>query len=42
MDAAISGGRDITRNISRERVSRILSLDGWIVAIKAPFGLGRD
>ena len=37
-----SGGRETTRLISRERVSRMLSLDGRIVATYAPSGLGRD
>jgi hypothetical protein len=41
-DAATSGGRDITRIISNDRVSRMLSLDGRIVAMYVPFGLGRD
>ena len=41
-DAATSGGREITRVISKDRVSRILSLEGRIVAINAPSGLGRD
>jgi hypothetical protein len=40
--AATSGGRDITRFTSSERVSRMLSLAGRRVAISAPFGLGRD
>lgn len=42
IDVASSGGRDITRIISRERVARMLSLEGRIVAIYSPFGLGRD
>jgi len=41
-DAASSGGSDTTRVVSRERVSRILSLEGKMVAMNAPFGLGRD
>lgn len=41
-DAATSGGSDMTREISKVRVFRILSLDGRIVAMEAPFGLGRD
>lgn len=41
-DAATSGGRAMARDISRVRVSRMLSLDGSMVAIQAPFGLGRD
>lgn len=41
-DAATSGGRDITRAISRDRVSRMLILEGRMVAMYAPFGLGRD
>jgi hypothetical protein len=41
-DAATSGGREITRVTSKDRVSRMLSLEGRIVAINAPLGLGRD
>ena len=41
-DAVSSVGREMTRIISRERVVRILSLEGRIVAMYAPFGLGRD
>lgn len=42
-DAAVSSdGSDMARVISRERVSRILSFDGRIVAIYSPLGLGRD
>lgn len=41
-DAASSAGRDITRVVSRERVSRMLSLEGKTVAICAPSGLGMD
>jgi hypothetical protein len=41
-DAASSGGRDMTRIISRERVARTLSLAGRIVAMYSPLGLGRD
>jgi hypothetical protein len=37
-----SGGSDITRIISRDRVSRTLSLEGRIDAMSAPSGLGRD
>jgi hypothetical protein len=37
-----SGGREITRANSRERVARMLSFDGRIVAMYAPLGLGRD
>jgi hypothetical protein len=42
IEAASSDGRDITRVISRERVVRMLSLEGRIVAMYAPSGLGRD
>jgi hypothetical protein len=41
-EAASSGGRDITRVISRDRVVRMLSLEGRTVAMYAPSGLGRD
>jgi len=41
-EAASSGGRDITREISRDRVARMLSLEGRTVAMYAPSGLGRD
>ena len=41
-DAATSGGRETTRVISKDRVSRILSLDGRIVAMYALLGLGSD
>ena len=37
-----SGGRVITRRISRERVSRMLSLEESMVAMYAPSGLGTD
>src|SRR5450756_1055895 len=37
-----SGGREITRVISRDRVARMLSLEGRTVAMYAPSGLGRD
>lgn len=42
IEDASSGGRDITRVISRDRVARILSLEGKTVAINAPSGLGSD
>lgn len=42
IDDASSGGRDITRVTSKERVARILSLEGRIVAMCVPSGLGRD
>ncbi len=42
MEAARSGGRDITRRISSERVSRMLNCEGRIVAMYAPLGLGMD
>jgi hypothetical protein len=42
IEAASSGGRDITRVISRDRVARMLSLEGRTVAMYAPSGLGRD
>jgi hypothetical protein len=42
IDAASSEGSDITRVVSSDRVSRMLSLEGKIVAIYAPSGLGRD
>lgn len=42
IDAASSGGRDITRMISRDRVARMLSFEGRMVAMYAPLGLGRD
>ena len=42
MDATTSGGSDITRVTSNDRVSRMLSLDGRTVAMNAPFGLGSD
>jgi hypothetical protein len=42
IEAANSGGRGITRVISRDRVARMLSLQGRIVAMCAPSGLGRD
>ena len=42
MDDASSAGSDITRVTSRERVARILSFEGRIVAMYAPSGLGRD
>ena len=41
-NAANSGGSDITRTVSRERVVRILSFDGKRVAINSPLGLGRE
>ncbi len=41
-EAASSGGSDITRVISRDRVARMLSLEGRRVAMWAPSGLGRD
>ena len=41
-EAATSGGRDITRATSNERVSRMLRLEGKMVAIYPPLGLGRD
>ena len=40
--AASSGGREIRRIISRERVARIVSFEERIAAIYAPLGLGRD
>lgn len=42
IEVASSGGRDITRVISRERVARMLSLEGRTVAMYAPSGLGED
>jgi hypothetical protein len=42
IEDASSGGRDITRVISRDRVARMLSLEGRMVAINAPSGLGSD
>ena len=42
IEAANSGGRAITRTISRERVSRMLNVEGKIVAMYAPSGLGSD
>src|SRR5882724_5339951 len=42
MEDASSGGRDITRVISRDRVVRMLSLEGRTVAMYAPSGLGSD
>jgi hypothetical protein len=42
IEAASSGGRDITRRFCRERVDRMLSCDGRIVAMNAPSGLGMD
>jgi hypothetical protein len=42
VEDASSGGRDITRVISRDRVARMLSLEGRMVAINAPSGLGSD
>ena len=42
IEAASSDGRDITRVISRDRVARMLSLEGRTVAMNAPSGLGRD
>jgi len=41
-EAASSDGSDITRMVSRERVSLIESFEGKIVAMYAPLGLGRD
>lgn len=41
IESASSDGREITRNISRERVDRMLSFEGRIVATHAPSGLGR-
>jgi hypothetical protein len=41
-EAASSGGRDITRIISRDRVARMLSLEGRTVAMYTPSGLGKD
>jgi hypothetical protein len=40
IELASSGGRFITRRISRERVSRMLSFEESTVAMYAPFGLG--
>ena len=42
MDVASSEGSEITRAVSRERVERIVSFDGRIVAMYAPLGLGID
>jgi hypothetical protein len=42
IEDASSGGRDMTRVISRDRVARMLSLDRRMVAMYAPSGLGRD
>lgn len=42
IEATSSEGRDITRVISRDRVVRMLSLEGRTVAMFAPSGLGRD
>ena len=42
IEEASSGGRDMTRVTSRDRVSRMLILAGKSVAINAPFGLGAD
>lgn len=41
MEEAISGGSVTTRAISSERVVRMVSLEGRIVAMNAPSGLGR-
>jgi hypothetical protein len=40
--AVSSGGRGMTRVVSRERVVRRVSLEGRRVAMNAPSGLGRD
>lgn len=42
MEHKSSGGRVTTRKVSRERVSRMLSLEESIVAMYAPSGLGID
>jgi hypothetical protein len=42
IEATSSEGRDITRMISRERVSRMLRVEGKIIAMYAPSGLGSD
>jgi len=42
IEDASSGGSVITRVISRDRVARMLSFEGRIVAMYAPSGLGRD
>lgn len=42
IEAESSEGREMTREMSRERVSLMLSLEGKMVAMFAPFGLGRE
>lgn len=42
IDTASSGGRDITRDISKLRVSLMVSFEGMMVAMQEPSGLGSD
>jgi hypothetical protein len=42
MEVERAAGRGMTRVVWRERVVRIVSLEGRIVAMKAPSGLGSE